>query len=45
MQLVALGRVEQELGEQFSDQVTEAARRDRLSISLTMFAVHGRKPA
>ena len=33
------------LGEQFSDQVTEAARRDRLSISLTMFAVHGRKPA
>jgi SAM-dependent methyltransferase len=45
MQLVALGRIEQEVGEQFSDQVTEAARRDRLSISLTMFAVHGRKPA
>jgi len=45
MQLVALGRVERELGEQFVEQVTDAARHDRLAISLTMFAVHGRKPA
>ena len=44
-QLIGLGFVDRDLGERFLQQVTDAARNDRLSISLTMFAVHGRKPA
>ena len=44
-QLVEAGVLDPDDGERFVTEVEGAARRDRLSLSLTMFAVHGRKPA
>jgi SAM-dependent methyltransferase len=43
-QLAELGLVEPALASRFVEGVVEAARRDRLWISLTMFAVAGRRP-
>jgi hypothetical protein len=44
-QLVELGHLAAPLAERFVDTVEDAARRDRLFISLSMVAVSGRRPS
>ena len=44
LQLADLGMLEANIAARFVTDIEEIARRDRLFISLTMFAVYGRKP-
>ena len=44
-QLAADGALDLELGRRFADGIEDAARRDRLFMTLTMVAVYGRRPA
>ena len=43
-ELADLGMLSRDTGERFIAIIEDAARRDRLCMSLTMFAVYGRKP-
>lgn len=44
-QIIEAGALDRALGERFLDELEQAARADRLFMSITMFAVFGRKPA